>query len=75
MKLLLRDIYFEEIKAGKKTVDYRDAHITFVNEDTKEEIVKAVTEVSIIPFDCLPRNLKNTDMFEDKTIIKFILEE
>lgn len=74
MKVLINNEHFEEIKAGKRTVDYRDAHLTLVNEDTQEQLVKKVTETSIIPFDCMPRNLQKSGLFEDTTIIKFILE-
>jgi peptide subunit release factor 1 (eRF1) len=35
MKLSIKKKYFDEIKAGKKKIDFRDAHITFVCEEDK----------------------------------------
>ncbi len=42
MKLPIKKKYFDEIKNGIKRVEYRDAHITFVCEETGEEIRKGV---------------------------------
>lgn len=42
MKLPIKRKYFDEIKIGIKVVDYRDAHITFVCEETGEELRKEV---------------------------------
>lgn len=42
MKLYIKKKYFDLIKAGKKTIDYRDAHITFICEETNEHLVKRV---------------------------------
>ena len=42
MKLPIKKEYFDEIKAGKKEVEWRDAHITFVCEETGEEVRKEV---------------------------------
>ena len=46
MKLPIKKVYFDQIKEGKKVVEYRDAHITFVcietGETHKEEIAQSV---------------------------------
>jgi len=70
MKLKIRNEYFEAIKQGSKTLDYRDAHITFVNEKTGESIRKEVTHVDIMerPPELYP------DILEDKHIIRFTLQ-
>jgi len=69
MKLKIREEYFKAIKQGSKTLDYRDAHITFVCEKTGETLRKEVTHVSMMerPPELYP------DILEDKNIIKFTL--
>ena len=47
MKLAIRDEWFKEIKEGRKWTEIRDAHITFVNEKTKEELRMKVIGVNI----------------------------
>ena len=47
MKLPIKKKYFDLIKSGEKIVEYRDAHITFICEETKEELVCDVTSASI----------------------------
>jgi len=71
MKLLVRDEYFRLIKSGQKDYDYRDAHITFINETTKEELIKQILNVEIITKNRLPLRLKETDMFTDEWILRF----
>ena len=39
MKLPIKKKYFDLIKSGEKIQEYRDAHITFVCEETGESIV------------------------------------
>jgi len=48
MKLSIKKQYFEDIKAGRKLVDFRDAHITFVNEETGEQLVKTVVHAKVM---------------------------
>ena len=74
MKLLTRKEYFDRIKAGEKKIDYRDAHITFVCEETGEEFMKYVDSVKIINKDELPEELKETDLFDDGKQIEFELK-
>lgn len=75
MKLLIKDKYFKQIEAGKKNIDYRDAHITFVNEDTKKELVRNVIYVWMIDKKNLPSRMKRTKLFNDEKIICFMLDE
>jgi len=35
MKLPIRKVYFDQNQAGKKKVEFRDAHITFVCIETR----------------------------------------
>ena len=48
MKLNIKKKYFDEIKAGTKRLDCRDAHITFICEETGEPLVKKVVDCCII---------------------------
>lgn len=45
MKLPIKKVYFDQIKEGKKKYEYRDAHITFVCEETGETLRKEVISV------------------------------
>ena len=47
MKLPIKKEYFEELKKGDKTFELRDAHITFVCEETGETIRKEIQSVEI----------------------------
>ena len=38
-------MYFDEIKSGKKRKEYRDSHITFICEETGEQLRKDVISV------------------------------
>lgn len=49
MKLSIKKKYFDEIKAGKKKIDFRDAHITFICEETGEKLIKNVKSCAVIP--------------------------
>lgn len=48
MKLPIKKKYFDEIKEGKKFFEVRDAHITFVCEETGEELRKEVVGCKIL---------------------------
>jgi len=69
MKLPIKKKYFDQIKNGKKKVDYRDAHITFVNEETGEKIVKKVKRCQVERHP--PKFM--TDVLEDDEMIVFEL--
>lgn len=74
MKLLTLKKYFDKIKDGEKKIDYRDAHLTFVCEETGEELKKDVKSVKIIEKAELPDELKGSSLFDDERIIAFELE-
>ena len=74
MKLQIKKKYFDLIKSGKKEFEYRDAHITFICEETGETLRKEITGVNIIPLE----NFKNEDKdffkcFEDDIVVSFKL--
>lgn len=75
MKLKTKQKYFNKIKSGEKLVDYRDAHITFINEETGGKYIRKVVGVKLIPFKSLPEELQKTTLFGDDTIIAFELEK
>jgi hypothetical protein len=47
MKLPIKKKYFDLIKEGKKTFELRDAHITFICEETGETLRKDIESVNI----------------------------
>jgi hypothetical protein len=75
MKLKTKDKYFKMIKSGKKLVDYRDAHITFINESYGTKCVRKVVGVRLIPRGKLPRSLRDSVLFGDDFILAFELEK
>jgi hypothetical protein len=74
MKLKIKKKYFDEIKRGDKLIDFRDAHITFVCEETGEYMRKDIIDAYLIGKEALPRELYDDDMFEDDMVIAFELE-
>ena len=42
MKLPIKKEYFDLIKNNEKTAEYRDAHITFICEESGEELRKDI---------------------------------
>jgi len=74
MKLPIKDEYFQKIKSGEKIEEYRDAHITFVNETTGETITKEVEGFKFVPKDGLSEELQKSGMFTDDRIMMFILK-
>jgi len=75
MKLKTKQKYFRKIKSGEKLIDYRDAHITFINEETGGKYVRKVVGVKLIPFNKLPEDLQKSTLFGDDMIIAFELEK
>ncbi len=71
MKLKVKQQYLEEILSGKKIVEYRDAHITFVSEETGKEYRFEVVGVS------MSKGIRNMypDILEDKNTLCFVLGE
>lgn len=69
MKLPTKKKYFDQIKAGVKRQEYRDAHITFVCEETGETIKKEIMDADVFKRkkDLYP------DVLEDDRVIMFTL--
>lgn len=80
MKLSIKKKYFDLIKSGGKDLEWRDAHITFVCQETGETLKKEVTSVHIeekknIAWDLdkfTKEDLK--ELFEDDDLIGFALK-
>ena len=70
MKLMIKKEYFDLIKAGKKTREYRDSHITFVNEVTGEQLRKEVIDVWLEQRD----SDLYPDVLKDDWVIRFELK-
>lgn len=70
MKLPIKKRYFDELKKGNKRIECRDAHITFVCEETGETLVKRVKASAVIdrPEDLYP------DVLSDDRILVFEFE-
>ena len=73
MKLPIKKKYFDRIKEGKKIIEYRDAHITFICEETGEQLRKEVKDVHMVLQDSIPEEFQNNNLFDDDKIISFIL--
>jgi hypothetical protein len=73
MKLNIKKKYFDEIKAGIKTVDLRDAHITFICEETGETLLKRVLRSDV--YHLVPEQFsKYKDVLTEDHVIRFFLE-
>jgi len=48
MKLPIKKEYFDAIEKGYKTIEWRDAHITFVCEETGRTITKKIKDVDYL---------------------------
>lgn len=75
MKMPVKHIYFLAIESGKKLIDYRDAHMTSVDEDTGRKCVRDIIDVYMMDRKDLPDDLKNSLMFGDSRIVAFVLSE
>lgn len=71
MKLPIKKKYFDEIKSGRKGIEYRDAHITFICEETGEKLRKEVVGVELLE----GTNKVYPDVLEDDYTICFYLEK
>lgn len=69
MKLPIKKKYFDQIKAGVKLQEYRDAHITFVCEETGETMRREIMHADVFKRkkDLYP------DVLEDEKVIMFSL--
>lgn len=73
MKLPIKQKYFDLIKSGEKKIEYRDAHITFVCEETGETLRKEIGEVQLAFITTVPKELFEEGVLSDRWIIKFYL--
>lgn len=72
MKLIIKKKYFDKIKTGDKNWDYRDSHITFVCEETGEELRKEVNRVCLMKKNhVLTYADIESSLFEDDILIAF----
>jgi hypothetical protein len=69
MKLLIKKKYFDEIKSGMKESDFRDAHITFICEETGETLFKRITDVCLTSRERVPERYR--DILKDDYVIEF----
>ncbi len=60
------------MKIGHKNIEFRDAHITFIDESTGEKLRRNVIDVGLMDKDKTPTSIRN--LFEDKKVIFFKLE-
>lgn len=70
MKLPIKKNFFDLIKSGKKNVELRDAHITFICEETGETLRKEITSVYITT-----KYITTKDLYDDWDPIKMTLKE
>lgn len=71
--------YFDQIKAGTKTVDYRQIEdITFINTETDEEITYNIRNIMRRPvwdFERIQKLYPDVVFIEDCPIYKIVLSE
>ena len=76
MKLPIKKKYFDQIKNGEKTVEYRDAHITFICEETGERLRKEVSDIivqDVTHFKTLFKEYYDEGCLEDNRIMSIKL--
>ena len=71
MKLPIKKKWFDLIKSGKKDIEYREAHITFICEETGESITRQVKSMFMTEKRLLPKSVK--PIMKEKYIIAFNL--
>ena len=74
MKLPIKKKYFDEIKLKKKRYEYRDAHITFVCEETGETLRQEIEQSSVINRTQVPLTYRNAEGLTEDKIVKFWLK-
>jgi len=73
VKLYIKNEYFEAISNGKKIVEFREAHITFINNETKELLEVPVIKSCLMTHEELPKELQNKAFLKGKWFIAFEL--
>ena len=80
MELEIKHKYFEQIKSGKKDIEIRDAHITFISEETGESITKKVWSAgvgkkqAVLMFADILTEEEAKELFTDENLMYFVLE-
>jgi len=81
MKLPIKKKYFDAIKNGEKELEFRDAHITFVCEETGKTLRKEIWRVDLLSRERLRHKIRNEivhkefdELFEDDVIVMFDLK-
>ena len=74
MKLQIKKKYFDMIENGEKNVEFRDAHLTLVCEETGRRLRRDVDFVEIIPRRVVP-GYADKSLFTDDRIIAFHLKK
>ena len=75
MKLSIKKEWFDKVKAGVKEIEYRDAHITFVCEETGEVIQKRVYATHLLSKSGVPKDVLDSGCIEDDDVICFYLDQ
>ncbi len=70
MKLPIKKKYFDQIKSGEKIIEYRDAHITFICEETRETLLRSVYKAEVVI-----RQGSYPKLLSDEHVILFHLED
>lgn len=80
MKMSIKHEFFEKIKKGK-SLEIREAHLTFIDEKTKELLRKEVTGCEVMPKDVFSdfdkariSRKRFNNMFKENRIIVFELK-
>ena len=73
MKLPIKQKWFKLIKNGKKNIEYRDNHITFVCEETGEELKKEIIECGLVDISEGPEEAIQDGSLKSKTLVCFWL--
>ena len=71
-KMPIKKKYFDMIKSGNKTRVFREAHITFVCEETGKELRKEVIGAGMFSKKYLHKSIK--PLFKEKDLIVFDLK-
>lgn len=73
MKLQIKQKYLDQIKKGEKIIELRDAHLTLISDETGEKLRVEVVGADVIPIEMISKDLRNSGMFEDRNLIRFLL--
>ena len=75
MKLPIKHEFFEKIKNGEKLTEYRDAHITFVDEQTQEILRKEIIFAGVLDRDLIKLSEEEKKILTEKRLVAFQLKE